>query len=110
MYVTLGIHHELFYGKKCRMIQPSKQARHAFHCLVLNSHFIQLSECEYVLLVCLFVRLQISFIRCISDTLAGDFLSAQFFCRGKVELCHLLNDFCGEESKLFFMDVAYPEN
>ena len=40
----------------------SKQARHIFHCFVLNSHFIQPSECKYVLCVCLSVRLQVSFI------------------------------------------------
>ena len=40
----------------------NKQARQTFHCFVLNSHFIQSSECKYVLFVCLSVRLQVSFI------------------------------------------------
>ena len=62
IYVTFRIHHELFYGKKGRMTQRNKQARQTFHCFVLNSHFIQPSECKYVLLVCLSVRLQVSFI------------------------------------------------
>ena len=44
------------------MTQRNKQARHKFHCFVLNSHFIQPSECKYVLCVCLSVRLQVSFI------------------------------------------------
>ena len=42
---------------------------------VLNSHFIKLSECKYVLFACLSVRMQVSFIPLRSDTLAGDFLS-----------------------------------
>ena len=71
--------------------------------------FFQPSECKYVLFVCLSVRLQVSFIPCVSDTLAGDFLSAQMIYRGKVELCHPLNKFCGKESKLFFADVADRE-
>ena len=40
----------------------NKQARQTFHCFVLISHFIQPSECKYVLFVCLSVRLQVSFI------------------------------------------------
>ena len=60
--IKLRIHHELFYDKKCRMTQRNKQARQTFHCFVLNNHFIQLSECKYVLFVCLSVRLQVSFI------------------------------------------------
>ena len=40
----------------------NKQARQTFHCLVLNSRFLQLSECKYVVFVCLSVRLQVSFI------------------------------------------------
>ena len=31
------------------MAQRIKQARHIFHCFVLNSHFVQPSECKYVL-------------------------------------------------------------
>ena len=73
------------------MTQRNKQARQTFHCFVLISHFIQPSECKYVLFVCLSVRLQVSSIR-----LAGDFLSAHLFYRGKVELCHLLYEFRGE--------------
>ena len=46
----------------CRMKQSNKQARQTIHCFVLNSHFIQPSECKYVLFVCLSVRLQVSFI------------------------------------------------
>ena len=60
--VTYRIYHELFYGKKCRMTQLHKQARQTIHCFVMNSHFIQPSECKYVLFVCLSVRLQVSFI------------------------------------------------
>ena len=44
------------------MTQRNKQARQTFHCFILNSHFIQPSECKYVLFVCVFVRLQVSFI------------------------------------------------
>ena len=91
------------------MTQRSKQARHTFHCFVLNSHFIQTSECKYDLFVCLSVRLQESYISCVSDTLAEDFLSAQLFYRGKVELCHPLYDFRGQKSKLYFADVAYAK-
>ena len=40
----------------------NKQTRQTFHYFVLNSHFIQLPECRYVLFVCLSVRLQVSFI------------------------------------------------
>ena len=40
----------------------NKQARQTFHCFVLNSHFIQMSECKYLLFVCLSVRLQVSVI------------------------------------------------
>ena len=40
----------------------NKQARQTFHCFVLNSHFLHLSECKYVVFVCLSVRLQVSFI------------------------------------------------
>ena len=40
----------------------NKQARQTFHCFVLNSHFLQLSECKYVVFVCLSIRLQESFI------------------------------------------------
>ena len=49
--------------------QASKQARQTFHCFILNSHFIQLSECKYVLFVCLSV---------------WDFLYAQLIYRRKV--------------------------
>ena len=58
--------------------------------------FVCLSGCEYLLFPC------------VSDTLAGDFLSAQLVYRGKVELCHHFFDFRGKESKLFFADVADP--
>ena len=44
------------------MTQRNKQARQTFHCFVLDSHFIQPSECKYVVFVCLSVRLQVSFI------------------------------------------------
>ena len=43
----------------------NKQERQTFHYFVLNSHFIQPSECKYVFVfcfVCLSVRLQVSFI------------------------------------------------
>ena len=40
----------------------NKEARQTFHCFVLNRHFLQLSECKYVVFVCLSVRLQVSFI------------------------------------------------
>ena len=43
------------------MTQRNKQARQKFHCYVPNSHFIQPCECKYVLFVCLFFRLQVSF-------------------------------------------------
>ena len=62
IYVTFKIYHKLFYSKTCLMTQPNKQARQTCHCFVLNSHFIQPSECKYVLFVCLSVRLQDSFI------------------------------------------------
>ena len=90
------------FRAKC-MAQCNKQARQTFHCLVLNSHFIQPSECKYVffLFVCLSDCKYLLF-RCISDTLAGDFLFAQLIYRGKVELCHPHYDFHGKESKLLF--------
>ena len=69
----------------------------------------QPSECNYVLFVCLSVRLQISFIPCVSDTLAGDFLSAQLTYRGTIELCHSLILFA-ETNHIFFADVANREN
>ena len=97
----------MFYGKKCRTTQCNKEARQTFP---FCDHFIQPSECKYVLFVCLSVRVQVTFIRCVSDTFAGEFLSAQLFYRGDVELCHPLYDFRGKESKLFFADVAYSEN
>ena len=68
IYVTFRIHHGLFYAKKCCMSQHNKQARQTFHWFVLNSHFIQQSECKYVLFVCLS-----DYKCCVSDTLAGDF-------------------------------------
>ena len=55
----------------------SKQDK-TFYCFVVNSHCIQPSECKYVLLVCLSVRLQV--------TLARDFLSAVLIYRGKIEI------------------------
>ena len=39
-----------------------KQAGQTFHCFVLNSRFIQPSECKSVSFPCLSVRLQVSFI------------------------------------------------
>ena len=53
------------------MTQGDKQARQTFHCFVLNNHFIQLSECKYVLFVCLSFRLQVSFI----------LMHFRYFCR-----------------------------
>ena len=83
------------YTTSCFM--ANKQARQTFHCFVLNSHFIQLSECKYIRFVCLSVRLY----PCVSDTLAGDFLSAQLIYRVKVELCHTLYDFHGITEIIF---------
>ena len=60
--------------------------------------FVCLSDCKYLLF------------RCVSDTLAGDFLSAQLIYRGKVELCHPLYDFREKNSKLFFEDGNDREN
>ena len=57
-----------------------------------------MSDCKYVIF------------SCVSDTFAGDFLSAQLIYQGKVELCHPLHDFRGKESKLFFADVADRKN
>ena len=48
-----------------------------------------LSECKYLLFPC------------VSDTLAGDFLSAQLIYRGKFELCHPLYDFRGKNEMIF---------
>ena len=84
------------------MTQRNKQARQTFHCFVLNSHFIQPSECKYVLFVCLSVSPQVSLFHCVSDTLARDFLSPQLIFRGKVELYHLLYDFRGKTIKTIF--------
>ena len=88
----------------------SKQARQTFHWFVVNSHFIQPSERKYVLIACLSVRLQVLFIPLRSNTLAGDFLSAQLIYRGKVKLFLPLYDFRGKESNWFFADVADREN
>ena len=56
------------------MTQHNKQARQTFHCFVLNSHFIQPSECKFVffLFVCLSDCKYLLF-RCISDTLSRVF-------------------------------------
>ena len=89
------------------MTQHNKQARQTFHWFVLNSHFIQQSECKYVLFVCLSVRLQVLCFRYFGRRF---FFSAQLMYRGKVELCLPLYDFRGKESKLFFADVADREN
>ena len=54
---------------------------------------------------CLFfvsARLQVSFIPFISDTLAGDFLSALLIYRGKVELCHPPLSFLAEKNRNYF--------
>ena len=69
----------IFYGKPCRMTQHNKLARQAFHCFILKSHFIQPSECKYVLFVCLsgLAGCKYLLFRCVSDTLTGDSLSAQ---------------------------------
>ena len=82
-----------------------KQARQTFHCFVLNSHFIQPSECKYVLFVCL-SECKCLLFPCISVTLAGNFLSAQLIYRRRFKLCHPFYYFRGKESKLFFADVA----
>ena len=84
----------------------------------MNSNFIQLSVCKYVLfffVVVFFFFFCLSDCKyllfpCVSDSLAGDFLSAQSIYRGKVELCHPLHDFRGKELKLFFADVVAREN
>ena len=86
------------------------QARRTFHCFVLNSHFIQPSECKYVIFDCLSVRLQVSFIPLRFRYFGQIFFSAQLIDRRKVELCHPLYDFRGKESKLFFANEANREN
>ena len=85
----------------------NKQASQKFHYFVLNSHFIQPSECKYVLFVCLSVRLQVSFI-----PLHFRYFGLRFslIYRGKVQLYHPLYDFRRKESKLFFVDIADCEN
>ena len=86
----------------------NKQARQTFYCFVLRGHFIQPSECKYILFVCLPIRLQVFFI-----PLHFIYFGRRFFCtvdRGKVELCHPFYDFRGKESKIFFADVADCEN
>ena len=90
------------------MTQTNKQARQTCHCFVLNSHFIQPSECKYVLFVCLSVRLQDSFILLHFRNFGRRFFFPHSW--GKVELCHPLYDFRGKESKLFFADIANREN
>ena len=108
------MHNELFYGEKCCMTQlqssSNKQARQTFHWFVLNSHFIQPSECKYVLFACFLAECKYRLFPCVSDISAGDFLSAQLIYRGKFELCHPLYDFRGKESKLVFADIADREN
>ena len=82
-----------------------KQAGQTFHYFVLTVIFSTVW-----MKICYFCLFQVSFIPCISDTLVGDFLSAQVIYRGKVEFCHPLNNFCGHESKLFFVDSANHDN
>ena len=72
-------------------------------------HFIHPSECKYFLMFVCLSDCKYLLFHCVSDTLAGDFLSTQFIYWGKVELCHTLYDFRGKESKLFFTDVADGE-
>ena len=51
--------------------------RQTFHCFALNSNFIQPSVCKYVLFVCFLCLPDCKYLLfpCVSDTLAGDFLS-----------------------------------
>ena len=79
-----------------------KQARQTFHCFVLNSYFIQPSECKDVPFVCVSVRLQVSFIPLRFRYFVGAFLSAQLIYRGKVELCHPFDDFRGNDFRNYF--------
>ena len=90
------------YGKKCRMTQRNKQASQTFHCFVLNSHFIQLSECKYVHFCLIVCQTASIFYSVAFQILFGRrFLSAQLIYRGKVEFCHPLYDFRGKESIFF---------
>ena len=86
------------------MAQQNKQARQTFHCVVLNSHFIQPFECEcryvLVLFVCLSVRLQASFIPLRFRYFGRNLFSTQSIYRRKVEMCHALYEFC--ETEIYF--------
>ena len=92
------------------MTQRNKQARQTFHCFVLNSHFIQPSECKYMF--CLFVCQTASIFYSVAFQILWPeiFFPHTLIYQVKVELCHPLYDFRGKESKLFFADVADHEN
>ena len=68
----------------------SSSIRQIFHWFALNSNFIQPYVCKYVLFVCFLCLPDCKYLLfpCVSNTLAGDFLSTQLIYRGKVELCH----------------------
>ena len=104
IYVTFRIHHKLFNSRKVSYHETfrvtSKQDRHfivlfrtviSFNRLNVNMFFlfVCLSDCKYLLFPC------------VSDTLAGNFLSAQLIYRGKVELCYPLYNFRGNNWNYF---------
>ena len=69
-----------------------------FNCLNINMFFLLvcLSDCKYLLFPC------------VSDTLAGDFLSEQLLYWGKLELCHPLYDFRGKKIEIIFRECCRP--
>ena len=105
------------YASSCFMAKSVVTSKQDRHFIVLFCHFIQPSECKYVyvLFVCLSSDCKYLLFRCISDTLARDFLSAQLIYRWKVELCQPLYDFCGKNQNYFLrtlptVKIKIPEN
>ena len=93
------------------MAQQNKQARQTFHCVVLNSHFIQPFECEcryvLVLFVCLSVRLQASVIPLRFRYFGRNFFPHSRSIEGK-SICATHSTIFAKP-KLFFADVADRE-
>ena len=96
------------YDTTFRVQVTSKQDRHfvvlfwtviLFNRLNVNMFllFVCLSDCKYLLFPC------------VSHTLAGDFLSAQFIYRGKVKLCHHIFRFSWKRIEIIFRGRCRPQ-
>ena len=86
----------------------SKQDRHYIVLFWTVISFNRLNVNMLFLFVCL-LDCKYPLFRCVSDTLAGDFLSAQLIYRGKVELCHHpLYDFRGKRIEIIVRGHCRP--